>query len=78
MTNNLADQPAFPHMGDIRHNPDFLTEQGMTLRQYFAGQAMMGYLASCEGNELAIADIMAKYSVEYADALIAELSKPKQ
>lgn len=83
MTNNLADQPAFPdplrgaESSVINQTPHELPT-GMTLRQYYAGQAMMGYLASCEGNELAIADIMAKYSVEYADALIAELSKPKQ
>lgn len=31
--------PAFPSMRDMRHNPDFDHEEGMTLRDYFAAHA---------------------------------------
>jgi hypothetical protein len=32
--------PAFPSMRDMRHNPDFDHEEGMTLRDYFAAKVM--------------------------------------
>lgn len=31
---------AFPTIGDVSHNPQFLTEDGMTLLDYFAAKAM--------------------------------------
>lgn len=32
--------PAFPSSRDMRHNPDFDHEEGMTMRDYFAAKAM--------------------------------------
>lgn len=50
-------------------------QDGMSLRAYFAGQAMQGICASSPGNEWTDERI-AKDAVALADALIAELNKP--
>lgn len=79
---NIADQPAFPdplrgaESSIINQSPHTLPT-GMTMKQYYAGQAMMGLLG-CDfvGNTGQPAGNIAKTAVEHADALIAELSKP--
>ena len=48
--------------------------KGMTLRQRYAGMAMQGLLLSDAGRE---AQYLAENAVEFADALIAELSREK-
>ena len=67
---------AFPR--PYSHNPHpwfgvegaVLEQEGMSLRQYYAGQAMLGLLASdIEGR------LVTELAVERADALIAELEK---
>lgn len=45
---------------------------GMTMRQYYAGQALQGILMAVSGPEYSYA---AKLAIEYADALIEELSR---
>jgi hypothetical protein len=69
--------PAFPQnvpAGVIGGGCGPHVEWGMSLRAYFAGQAMVGLIASN-------ADIStmnaAHWAVAHADALIAELSKPE-
>lgn len=51
-------------------HPDF---GGMTLRDYFAGQALVGYLASREYGEEAAQnpDKVAEWAYQNADAMIA-------
>jgi hypothetical protein len=66
--------PAFPSMRDMRHNPDFDHEEGMTLRDYFAAKAMQGLLACPVGEGKN--EEYAKWSYEFADAMLAERSKP--
>lgn len=63
--------------------PDGSIEQhgnpGMTLRDYFAAQAMVGILATYANpatTKLPDDNRLAKWSVEYADALIRELATP--
>lgn len=78
---DTADQPAFPFV----NTTDGFTavSSGMTLRQYYAGQAMIGLLANPETNRL-LKNIqesgrhqsIAETAVKAADQLIAELSKP--
>jgi len=51
---------------EIRH-------RGMSLRDWFAGQALAGSLATSEGFDMKIADV-AKYAYLYADAMIAARS----
>lgn len=55
----------------------FEDNKGLTKREYFAGLATQGWIA-CQhdgftGNE----DAVASRAVKYADALLAELEKPK-
>lgn len=63
--------PAFPLSGDGPNVPYF--NQGMSLRAYFAGQAMQGMLANPDKDYGISA--LAEESVEHADALIAALAK---
>jgi len=65
---NLGDEPAFP--GETR--TQYFT--GMTLRDYFAGQALTGQSANPEfaaSNE----DMIAEAAYRLADAMIAERAK---
>lgn len=70
----LVDERAFPLI-----SPDGTgVNQGMTLREYFAAKAMQGY---CGGEFTGQSGMpqkeIAKWSVDMADALIAELEKPR-
>jgi hypothetical protein len=47
---------------------------GLTKREYFAGQALAGYLATSHQ----VTSVVAKACVDYADALLAELAKRPQ
>lgn len=65
--NKLADEPAF---GSTEGPYD-----GMTLRQHYAGLAMQGILASGNAQAFQNSSAAATWSVEFADALIAELER---
>jgi hypothetical protein len=72
--------PAFPH--DEYSNP---SECGMTLRDYFAGQALTGMLAdsdrsiklydSAGDDDEAMAEINAQWAYFMADAMLKERDK---
>lgn len=63
----MSDIPAFPV-------PDNTTGgSGMTLRDYFAGQALMGMLADHTG--VPIPERFAQLSYEIADAMLKERAK---
>lgn len=58
----------------------------LTIREHFAGLAMQGLLANSEaaqgmfdvaGNMDAVFPVMARAATLYADALLAELAKPR-
>lgn len=63
--------PAFPLLGDGPNAPCF--NEGMTLRDWFAGQALAGIRANPEAG--GDHKIYAEDAVKFADALIAELAK---
>ena len=71
--------PAFPQSvstadpGGQCSSMDWADASGMSLRAYYAGQAMAGLLANSEV-DLGIGDL-ADYSVKYSDALIERLKK---
>jgi hypothetical protein len=67
----MKDQPAFP---TVAPSPQAEVLHGMTLRQYLAGQALVGMLAGSRGLEITTKDF-AEQSVKLADALIEELEK---
>ena len=58
--------PAFPHSSSPMRGD--LTEWGMTLRDWFAGQALAGMLDRAYGIKC---EIIAARSYEMADAMIA-------
>ncbi len=65
-TNNGG--PAFPS--------DRFGELGMSLRDYFAGQALAGYLANAKA-ESRVA-VVAEWAYDYADAMLAERQKERE
>ncbi len=68
MAEQIKDVPAFP--------TPFGTVQGMTLRDWFAGQALVGQLS---GREAAVdASVAATVAYVFADAMIAarQVSNP--
>lgn len=78
---SLADKPAFPSTMLVSKNGTYIDnfgEDGMTLRQYYAGLAMQGIIASCpsgmDATKIPFED-WAKSAVKQADALIKELEK---
>jgi hypothetical protein len=65
--------PAFPSPAYAYSNGEINPgEGGMTLRQYAAIKAMQGFIAS-DTDYVMSAKGIAKFSVEHADALLAEL-----
>ena len=75
---NIKDNggPAFPMIRDIRHNPDWDHEEGMTLRDYFAAKAMQTILSQIqefpdENWRVGVA----KDAYMMADAMLAERAK---
>lgn len=74
-------QPGLPYFRDgIPQNPNegygwaVTPAPGMTLRQYYAGQAMQGLIIHNDYGHVSNEDL-AKGAVAHADALIAELEK---
>ena len=69
-TDNL---PEFPVVGTSRHH------DGMTLRDYFAGQALAGGLALVRTGQLpasvSASEVIAKAAYEIADAMLQERAK---
>ena len=73
--------PAFPVPMVPHDSQGGYTEvrwQGMSLRAYFAGQAMVGLLAGGADDNFRDAPSTAMDCVDYADALIAALNRPAQ
>jgi len=69
---------AFPCLGDVRHNPEFETDWGMSLRDYYAGECLTGYLSSDEHGDFGghkTAKSLANSCFEIADAMLKERIK---
>jgi hypothetical protein len=73
---------AFPVFEAKRVDADFdLTDPGMTLRDYFAGQALAGLLAYYNSisreatRNRSIEDVIAESSYKYADAILEARDK---
>lgn len=68
--------PAFPRTGEGFGNPRY-DEAGMTLRDWFAGQAVIGIMSTAgafERTDRRI-DMVARKAYEFADAMLAERAK---
>jgi len=70
-------KPAFAAMA-CSANGTRWTQEGMSLRTYYAGQAMMGLLASWGNHDVTAFDEIAHDAVKAADALILELDKTEK
>jgi hypothetical protein len=79
-----SNDPAFPLNSESAQcfalTGVYQTHYGLTKREYFAAMAMQGILAGhykyFEGNDdVSVPDMVAKYAVKYADALLDELNK---
>jgi len=69
--------PAFPSQTEMRDG-SFTTEQGMTLRDYFASAALMsGYVVRSAGNDydFSKASEVARHMYDVADAMLLEREK---
>lgn len=64
--------PAFPLQahGDEEKSRYYLTQQGMTLRDYFAAAALQGLLSSIEQNQLWNGEEVAVTCYRTADAML--------
>ena len=73
---------AFPMLGNVGYKSEWLTEDGMSLRDYFAGQALAGVLANptLEQHDKTIsgAEAVAIGAYDIADAMLAERNKDAQ
>lgn len=72
MSNN-GDRAAFPTVEDSPHGGTYVSEYGMTQRQYYKAQALAGLLAnpSTDLRECA-SEGMAKFIGRVADLMLAE------
>jgi len=51
MTKKIEDGgPAFPVLGNIGYNSDWVSEDGMSLRDHFASQAIPAIIRQCASN----------------------------
>ena len=70
MKNKNDGGPAFPT--EVEYNREDMTnlyhEEGMSLRDYFAGQAMQSIIKY--GSAYSEKNIIARYAYEYADAML--------
>lgn len=67
--------PAFPMIRDMRNSPDWDHEEGMTLRQYTAIEAMAALLMHRRPIDLEDIKSIARLSYAMADAMLAEGAK---
>lgn len=69
----VVDPPAFPRTGEGFGDPNY-DAPGMSLRDWFAGQALAGILATGAGDDdsQALRQIIAEDAYGYADAMLRE------
>ena len=76
----MVENPAaFPCTGEGFSSPQY-TQHGMTLRDYFAGQALAGLAANAQamfgGHYQGDPDAIAMLAVRFADAMLAARQEP--
>ena len=76
MTDRHDGGPAFPCLGNVGHNSDWVSDDGMSLRDWFAGQALAGILSN-PNIENAYFKIDAGLAYDAADAMLAARSEAK-
>lgn len=64
-------QPAFPRTGEGFGNPKY-DAPGMTLRDWFAGQALSGIASCLSGKGDVLYNVIVSDAYDLADAMLAE------
>lgn len=73
------DNPSYGRGSSVEYFKKSIEYKGLTIRQHFAAMAMQGFCSAGYGDfNSNHVEAIAKFSVEQADALIAELNKPTQ
>lgn len=66
--------PAFPTLGNVGYNSDWLSDDGMSLRDHFAAQAISSVIDSCKGDTIMDGEsrvqMFARKAYEIADAML--------
>ena len=76
MTDRLKNPPAFPiPSSEVRHRDGNLAQYGMTLRDYFAGQALTSMLSAPDKITESTYGVAANLSYKFADAMLKERAK---
>lgn len=78
MSMSIANQSSFPIFLQDGLSYNSHVDAGLTKRELFAAMAMQGLLASWGNHDVTDSGDLASDAVRAADALIAELSKPKE
>jgi len=74
----VSDKPENPHAFAFAHsnfNDEWVTSQGMSLRDYFAAKAMQGFMANKSNPMRFDPDNDAKWAYTIADAMLAAREK---
>lgn len=75
---DIDNPPAFPRTGEGFGNPKY-DKPGMTLRDWFAGQAAMGLMSACDNagtwTTMGCAGGVAQHAYQVADAMLIERTK---
>ena len=71
MSTENDNAPAYPGLG-------YLAPSGLTKRELFAAMAMQGIASNPNAATIEGPDVVAGAAVEAADALLAELAKPRE
>ena len=74
---NRADIPAFPRPTSTGPNGHFMPQDGLTLREYLAGQALIGVMALNSGRKAGLLDyqLIADHAVAMADLTLIALDR---
>lgn len=84
MSKITGNEPASGFGFTTADGSNHVLENGLTIRQYYAGLAMHGLLANTivnnpnEKHKMITTKNLAKSALSYTDALINELNKPQQ
>ena len=60
---------------DGKHSLDLQSSSGMSLRDYFAGQALTGLVSHVSGTQEVYRRVIAEDAYRFADAMLKERSK---
>jgi hypothetical protein len=73
MRHQNGNDPAFPWT----LNED-MRDEGMSMREWYAGMALQGILASCAGDDTNLADEKkaSRWAFKYADAMLVQAKEP--